>query len=91
MKTLNLNGVALAAAAAGLLTTLAVNSAFAEDAAATDKATVKCENSSACKGHGACKTTNNACKGHNSCKGQGMTMQESEDACKAAQAAVKQS
>jgi hypothetical protein len=41
------------------------------------------------QGHGACKTTNNACKGHNGCKGQGVAMQESEDACKSAQAAVK--
>jgi len=37
-------------------------------------ADVPCYGVNSCKGHGACKTTNNACKGQNSCKGKGLTM-----------------
>lgn len=85
MKTTKLTGYALAAAAAGLFATVATSGALAADKAA-DKAGVKCENSSSCKGHGACKTAKNDCKGHNACKGQGMTMAADEAACKKAQA-----
>ena len=90
MKTTKLTGYALAAAAAGLFATAATNTAFAADKMA-DKADVKCENSSGCKGKGSCKTASNECKGHNSCKGQGMTMQKDDAACKTAQDAAKKS
>ena len=85
MKTTTLTGYALAAAAAGLFATVASSGALAADKAAT-KAEVKCEKSSACKGHGACKTAKNECKGQNACKGQGMTMAADDAACKKAQA-----
>jgi hypothetical protein len=84
MKTSAISGLAIAAAAASIFATAGISTAFA-----ADKAEVKCENSSACKGHGACKTSHNACKGQNACKGAGMTMQKSEEDCKAAQAANK--
>jgi hypothetical protein len=84
MKTSRITGLAIAAAAASLFATAGISTAFA-----ADEATVKCENSSACKGHGACKTTHNACKGQNACKGAGMTMQKSEADCKTAQEANK--
>ena len=51
----------------------AVATASAENAAPGDQAQVKCTNSSACKGHGACKTNANSCKGQNACKGQSFT------------------
>ena len=85
MKTTKLTGYALAAAAAGLFATVASSGVLAADKAA-DKAGMKCENSSACKGHGSCKSAKNDCKGHNACKGQGMTMQSDDAACKKAQA-----
>ena len=84
MKTTTLTGYALAAAAAGLFATVASSGVLAADKMA-DKASVKCESSSACKGHGACKTAKNECKGHNACKGQGVTMAADDAACKKAQ------
>ena len=86
---MNLNrksAIALATAAASLFMVAGAGSAYA-----ADQAQVKCENSSACKGHGACKTSANACKGQNACKAQGMTMQKSKADCEAAQKAVKTS
>lgn len=77
-------GVAFATAASGFFSMAMSASALADDAAS-----IKCESSSACKGHGACKSASNACKGQNGCKGKGMTMQKSADDCTAAQAAVK--
>src|ERR1700759_2611138 len=53
-------GIALATAVAGMFTMAATN-AFA----AGDEAKVKCENSSSCKGQGACKQATNSCKGQN--------------------------
>lgn len=53
------------------------------------KVQVKCEGSSTCKSHGACKQASNACKGKNACKGQGFTVQESEAACEKAQAKAR--
>ncbi len=88
MKTTKLTGYALAAAAASMFATVVSSGALAADKAA-DKATVKCDASSACKGHGACKTAKNECKGHNACKGQGMTMAADDAACKKAQEAAK--
>jgi hypothetical protein len=83
MKTTKLTGYALAAAAAGLFATVTTTGVLAADKAAA--ATVKCENSSACKGKGECKTAKNDCKGHNACKGQGMTSQKDDASCKKAQ------
>ncbi|MGH8456290.1 MAG: BufA2 family periplasmic bufferin-type metallophore [Stenotrophobium sp.] len=84
-----LSGIALAAAAAGLFSVVAASSVYAADQAGAEKASVTCQNSSACKGHGACKTASNSCKGQNACKGHGMTMQPSKADCAAAQKANK--
>ncbi len=82
-----LTGIALATAVAGMFTMAHMGTAFA----AGDEAKVKCENSSSCKGQGACKQASNSCKGQNACKGQGFTMQKDDATCKAAQAAAKKS
>jgi hypothetical protein len=74
-----LSSVALAAAAAVMFSTAAVQTARADDAK------VKCEGVNSCKGHSACKSANNACKGQNSCKGQGFMMMTKAD-CDAAKA-----
>lgn len=87
MNVNKLTGIALATAVAGLFS---AGAAFAHDTGheGTD-AKVKCEASSACKGHGACKSAKNACKGANACKGEAFTMQKSEADCKVAQAEAK--
>jgi hypothetical protein len=79
-----LTGLALAVSAAALFAT-ACNAA--EPPAEQGK--VKCENSTACKGHSKCSTATNSCAGQNSCKGVGWTEQKSEADCKAAQEAAK--
>jgi hypothetical protein len=84
MKMNKLNGIAMAAAVAGLFSA-SVLTAPAHAAGAAHEAKIKCENSSACKGQGACKTAKNACKGQNGCKGQGFTMQKTQADCAAAQ------
>jgi len=82
MNSRILSGVALAAAAAFMFSTVAVTTARA------DEAKVKCEGVNSCKGHSACKSAHNACKGQNSCKGQGfLEMTKSE--CDAAKAKAK--
>ena len=81
MKSRILSGVALAAAAAVMFSTVAATTARA------DEGKVKCEGVNSCKGHSACKSANNACKGQNSCKGKGfleMSKQECADAQKQA-------
>ena len=83
-----LTGLALATAVAGLFTLANAAPAHAADNA---DAKVKCENSSACKGQGACATAKNSCKGQNACKGEGFTMQKDDATCKAAQDAAKAS
>ena len=83
------SGIAIAAAAAGLFSVVAASNVYAADKAGATNASVECLNSSACKGHGACKTASNSCKGQNACKGHGMTMQPSKAACASAQKAVK--
>jgi len=60
-------GVAMAVAAAGMLSTTAP--VFAAEGAS--KANVHCYGVNKCKGHNDCKTASNACKGHGSCKGMG--------------------
>jgi hypothetical protein len=67
-------GVALAVAAAGMLS--ATSPVFAD----SSDANVKCFGVNQCKGHNDCKTANNACKGHGSCKGQGF-VKMSKQAC----------
>ncbi len=79
-NTSKLTGIALATAVAGLFTMVAAAPAFA-----SEDGTVKCEHSSACKGHGACATEANSCKGENACRGQGMTLQKDQAACEKAQ------
>ncbi len=86
MNTTKLTGVALATLVAGMFGTATMSSAFAADG---HDGMVKCEASSACKGHGACKGEANACKGMNACKGQAFTMQDSQAACDKAQADAK--
>ncbi|MBI3776633.1 MAG: hypothetical protein HY273_14005 [Gammaproteobacteria bacterium] len=73
-----LSGVALAAAAAGLLLSGAV---FADEGAAgkTADANIKCAGINACKGQTACKSASNECKGKNSCKGKGFLAVSKED------------
>lgn len=68
-------GIAMAMAAAGMLST--ATPAFSSGAAESN---VHCYGVNKCKGHNDCKTANNACKGHASCKGQGFVA-VSEKAC----------
>ena len=86
MNVSKLTGIALATAVAGLFALAAATPAFA---ASGDAAKVKCEQSSSCKGQGACKQASNSCKGQNACKGEGFTMQDSKAACSAAQESAK--
>ncbi|MGB7183902.1 MAG: hypothetical protein WA888_09545 [Burkholderiaceae bacterium] len=58
-------GIAMAVAAAGMLST--TTPAFAAKSA---DAKVHCYGVNKCKGHNDCKTASNACKGQGSCKGQ---------------------
>ncbi|HEY8009365.1 MAG TPA: hypothetical protein VIE67_00015 [Rudaea sp.] len=83
MKAYGIKGIALATAVAGLFAMASASPAFAGD-----DAKVKCDNSSSCKGTGACKTTANSCKGQNACKGHGFTMQKDDASCKSAQDAA---
>jgi len=81
--TKKLGGAAIATAAALLFSTLAVNTASA------DEAKVKCMGVNACKGQSACKSGQHACKGMNSCKGQGFVEMDSKKDCSAAKAKAK--
>jgi hypothetical protein len=84
MNSRILSGVALAAAAAIMFSTVAARDAKATTASA-DEAKVKCEGVNSCKGHSACKSANNACKGQNSCKGKGF-LEMTKAQCDAAKA-----
>jgi hypothetical protein len=84
MSSRVLSGVALAAAAAVMFSTVAVSTARA------DEGKVKCEGVNSCKGHSACKSANNACKGQNSCKGKGW-QEMTQAQCDAAKAKAKAS
>ena len=70
-------GIAMAVAAAGMLTT-ATPSFAASDKAATPN--IHFYGVNRCNGHNDCKTAKNACKGHESFKGQGFVA-VSEKAC----------
>ena len=87
MKIKTVNASAMAVMVAGLFAAAAVNAAPV-GAPAGDQAMVKCVNSSACKGQGACKQASNSCKGQNSCKGTGFKMMTQAD-CDAAKAKSK--
>ena len=80
---MQLNKVAMAAAAAMLLT-----SGLVGVTVAADSATVKCTGVNSCKGTSECKSSKNSCKGMNSCKGQGWTSMSKAD-CDAAKAKAK--
>ena len=67
-------GVAMAVAAAGMM------SATTPVFAASSGASVHCYDVNRCKGHSDCKTANNACKGQAACKGQGF-VKVSAEAC----------
>jgi hypothetical protein len=80
---MQLNKVAMAAAAAMLLT-----SGLVGVTVAADSATVKCTGVNSCKGTSECKSAKNSCKGMNSCKGQGFMSMSKAD-CDAAKAKAK--
>jgi hypothetical protein len=80
---MQLNKVAMAAAAAMLLT-----SGLVGVTVAADSATVKCTGVNSCKGTSECKSSKNSCKGMNSCKGQGFVSMSKAD-CDAAKAKAK--
>jgi hypothetical protein len=80
---MQLNKVAMAAAAAMLLT-----SGLVGVTVAADSATVKCTGVNSCKGTSDCKSSKNSCKGMNSCKGQGFVSMSKAD-CDAAKAKAK--
>ena len=63
-------GVALAMAAAGLISGCATTESSAPAAAET-VALVQCSGVNKCGGHNDCATANNKCGGHASCKGTG--------------------
>lgn len=79
-------GVALAAAAAGLIMTATLAPVHAQEAKK-----VHCEGVNACKGMNDCSTAKNGCKGMGACKGMGfMSMTQEEcDKAKAKMAAEK--
>lgn len=72
------NGLALATAAAALFV-LAPMSVSADEHAAKGR----CIGGNACKGQGACAGENHACAGQNACKGQGYTQVSKEECEKA--------
>jgi len=76
-KVQKLTGIAIAAAAAGMFSTLTVTNAFADDAK------VHCAGQNACKGQNDCKTDKNACKGKASCKGTSVKDMSKADCDKA--------
>ena len=78
-------GLTLAAAAAVTFATAPMTSSLAN----AKDANVKCFGGNACKGQSACKTNANACKGQNTCKGQGVSLEKSKKACKAAGGSTK--
>lgn len=65
MNTYKTTGIALALAAAGMMSATTVL------AAPSAAANVQCYGVNICKGHNDCKTASNACAGMASCKAQG--------------------
>ena len=72
-------GIAIAAAVAGLVASLAPGAVEAQSGQTEKK--VKCEGINECKGKSACNTAKNACAGQNACKGQGWVF-STEKECK---------
>ena len=62
-------GVALAMAAAGLISQVPVETTLAESSSTVELS--HCYGVNICKGHNDCGTANNSCAGQASCKGQG--------------------
>jgi hypothetical protein len=73
------NGLALAVAAAAVFATVPM-SASADEGAATKG---HCVGANACKGQSACAGADNACAGKNACKGKGFTEMTAEECTKA--------
>lgn len=71
-------GLALATAAAALLTSPLPAQAMHH------LGEVKCSGVNSCKGTSDCRTARSACKGQNGCKGQGWVMKKNTDECKKA-------
>jgi hypothetical protein len=65
MSNNKLKGIALAAAAAAVFSSVPALDAVAADAK------IKCDGGNACKGKSECHTASNACAGQNACKGKG--------------------
>lgn len=78
MESFKKSGLVLAGVACALLA-----SGFVAEVSANDKheGKVKCMGMNACKGKGACKSSNNDCKGKNACKGKGITKTATEEEC----------
>jgi hypothetical protein len=84
MSSRRTSGMAVAAAAAVLFSTLAATAVRAAEA------TIKCTGVNACKGQSACKSLKNSCKRMNSYKGQGF-LEMTKAQCDAAKAKGKSS
>ena len=82
MRSHKTSGMAIAAAAALLFSTLGTTAAQAEEAK------IKCTGVNSCKGQSSCKSAKNSCKGMNSCKGQGF-VEMTRARCDAAKAKAK--
>jgi hypothetical protein len=72
------SGVAIAAAAAVLFSTITVTTQ-------AEEAKVKCTGVNSCKGQSSCMSAKNSCKGMNSCKGKGF-VEMTKAQCDAAKA-----
>lgn len=77
-----LTGALLATAVAGMFLAGNAFAAGGDHGHTKEAKTVKCWGANACKGHGACKTSENACSGKNGCKGKSWT-NLTEEECKA--------
>jgi len=73
VKTKVISGSVIAAAAATLLLTNAI-----ETSVQADDAVGHCVGANACKGQSACMTAKNGCAGQNACKGHGFTLATKE-------------
>jgi hypothetical protein len=80
MKARKAIGFAVATAVVGMLAT---GYQFTGDADKKDEGSVKCAGVNACKGKGACASTDgsNSCAGKNGCKGKGWVKVKSEKEC----------
>jgi uncharacterized membrane protein len=86
---LSTKGAILAMAAASLVASGVVSTAFADNPAKTQKKEM-CKGGNACKGKSECKTATSSCKGGNDCKGKGWTVMTAEE-CKKAGGTIEKS